>query len=258
MRLISLGAGVQSTAMLMLALDGEIDADGAIFADTGWEPRAVYEHLEALRSICGDAGFPLHTVSAGESIRTVSHRGAKCGAFDLPYFIKNTDGGDGMVRRQCTSNFKLQPIRRKVRELMAAHSVGHVTQLIGISIDEVQRMKPADVRFITNEWPLIDRGWSRHDCDLYLRRRGIIAPRSACIGCPFHSNREWRHMLDTAPEEFADAVDFEREVQSHGLGLFGTPYLHADRVPLDQVDLSTPEDRGQLSFINECEGICGV
>jgi hypothetical protein len=35
--------------------------------------------------------------------------------------------------------------------------------------------------------------------------------------------------------------------------------MHAQRVPLEQVDLSTAEDRGQLSlFNNECEGMCGV
>jgi hypothetical protein len=38
--------------------------------------------------------------------------------------------------------------------------------------------------------------------------------------------------------------------------------LHASLVPLDQVDLSTPEDHGQLSLLDgfgmECEGMCGI
>lgn len=258
MRILSLGAGVQSTALLMLILEGEVQADAAIFADTGWEPRAVYQHLTLLMDTAETAGFSIHVVTAGESIRTVGKRAEKFGAFDLPYFIRNQHGGEGMVRRQCTSNFKIKPIRRKVRELMRENGARHVTQLIGISLDEVQRMKPADVKFITHEWPLLDRGWTRNDCQQYLRRRGIDAPRSACIGCPFHSNHEWRWLRDNSPDEFADAVAFEREVQAHGLGLYGTPYLHAERVPLDQVDLSTREDHGQLTFAAECEGMCGV
>ena len=43
-RFLSLGAGVQSYTM-PLAARGEIPAFDAVFADTGWEPRAVYWHL---------------------------------------------------------------------------------------------------------------------------------------------------------------------------------------------------------------------
>lgn len=47
LRILSLGAGVQSTTLALMAAHGEIGAmpDCAIFADTGWEPKAVYEHL---------------------------------------------------------------------------------------------------------------------------------------------------------------------------------------------------------------------
>jgi hypothetical protein len=47
MRILSLGAGVQSTTMALMAAVGEIadKPDAAIFADTGWEPKAVYDHL---------------------------------------------------------------------------------------------------------------------------------------------------------------------------------------------------------------------
>ena len=35
-------------------------------------------------------------------------------------------------------------------------------------------------------------------------------------------------------------------------------YLHKDCVPIDEVDLRTDEERGQMSFLNECNGICGT
>ena len=42
---LSLGAGVQSTTVLLLALDGTLPPfDAVVFADTGDEPAAVYEH----------------------------------------------------------------------------------------------------------------------------------------------------------------------------------------------------------------------
>lgn len=51
---LSLGAGVQSTTLLLMACHGEFDEQPveAIFADTGWEPAAVYRHLDWLASVC--------------------------------------------------------------------------------------------------------------------------------------------------------------------------------------------------------------
>jgi hypothetical protein len=68
-------------------------------------------------------------------------------------------------------------------------------------------------------------------------------------------------LRDEEPEAFAEAVrvDYEfRRVKAQA-GLSGLPYLHASRIPLDQVDFSTDEDHGQqVMFGNECEGMCGV
>lgn len=55
-RTLSLGAGVQSTTIYLLACEGVIPPfDAAIFADTGWEPRRVYEHLERLERYGAEA-----------------------------------------------------------------------------------------------------------------------------------------------------------------------------------------------------------
>ena len=64
LRILSLGAGVQSTTLALMAAKGEIDpVDCAIFSDTQSEPKAVYEHLERLRSTLP---FPVHIVSKSE------------------------------------------------------------------------------------------------------------------------------------------------------------------------------------------------
>jgi hypothetical protein len=93
-------------------------------------------------------------------------------------------------------------------------------------------------------------------------------PRSSCVYCPFHNNTEWRRLKYTEPEEFAKAVQFEKDIQNMkgSDGNFDSvPFLHASRLPLDQVDFSTLAERnGQMNlqfgnlFENECEGICGV
>lgn len=253
LHIISLGAGVQSSALFMRACSGKLQAHCAIFADTGWEPAAVYQHLKALSKYGNAAGLPIHVVKAPKSIRDTSTDNT---SGRMPYYLKTGDR-DGMLRRQCTTVYKIQPIRRKVRELLTETGNTRAVMHLGISVDEIQRMRTSDVKYIVNSYPLIDAGLTRRDCLAYLTALGISAPRSACIGCPFHSDAEWRHIRDTAPDEFADAVAYEREIQAT-VKTTGTPYLHRQRVPLDQVDLTTPEDRGQMNFNDECAGICGV
>jgi len=262
---LSLGAGVQSTTLALMAARGEIPApDCAIFADTGWEPKAVYDHLDRLEAALP---FPLYRVSAG-NIRDsiVARRNTTGGRFaSVPWFTLDPTGKKGMGRRQCTSEFKLKPIRQKLRDLVGAVPrqrlpIDSVNVLIGISTDEVSRMKPSRDRWIKNVWPLIDAGMSRRDCVRWLEERQWKAPKSACIGCPFHSNAMWRELRDLHPAEWADAVEVDRQLrQGNARGMRAVEYMHASRVPLDEVDLSTPEDRGQSNlFNNECEGMCGV
>jgi hypothetical protein len=264
MHIISLGAGVQSTTMALMAAHGEIMPmpDAAIFADTGWEPKAVYDHLAWLRS--GNVlPFPVHVVSSGnlrdDALAGQSRRSGTFAA--VPWFIINQDGSHGMGRRQCTSHYKVDPIRRKVRELLGKGArdrvpAGAAELWLGISLDEVIRATPSKVRFVINRFPLLEQRKSRRECVAWLACHGYQEPpKSACIGCPFHNNATWRDLKRRRPDEWAEAVAVDRAIRKGGKGNF----MHAQRIPLDEVDLTTAEDRGQLNlFVNECEGMCGV
>jgi len=243
LRLLSLGAGVQSTTLLLMSVYGELPKlDGAVFADTGWEPRAVYEHLDRVTAAAEQAGIPVFRVSKGnlraDAIDPV-HRYAS-----VPYFILNPDGSDGMGRRQCTSEYKLAPIRRKIRELLGAKlpdckrvPKGRLAeQWIGFSSDEIGRVSDRQpVAYIRSTYPLIDLGMDRKACERWLRARGWSVAKSACIGCPYHGNRMWRDLRDNRPAEWADAVEFDAAIRkggARGTALNGTAFLHRSRVPL--------------------------
>ena len=247
---ISLGAGVQSTTMALMAAHGELTPmpDCAIFADTGWEPKAVYEHLERLEKALP---FPVHRVSAG-NIREhiLSGTGVRTanGYNDVPWFTAR-----GMGKRQCTSHFKIEPIARKQRELLGPS--GTISIWIGISLDEAIRMKPARRKWQKHRWPLIERRMARRDCQTWLTAHGWNAPKSACIGCPYHSDDQWRD-LRTKPDEWADAILVDRAIRTQRRSV---QYMHRSLKPLDEADLSTPAEWGQGDlFLNECEGMCGV
>ena len=252
---ISLGAGVQSTALLLMACHGEIDPMPieAIFADTGWEPQAVYDHLDWLRVV---STIPIVIVQAG-NIRDDALHGTSRFA-TMPVYVRNSDGtGRGMLRRQCTKEYKISPIRRHLRTVYPSQ---RIRLLMGISLDEATRMKPSGVRYIDHDYPLVDRRMTRLDCLNWLERRGYPRPpKSSCIGCPYHNNGYWRDMARTNPVEWQDAVAFDAAVRSSLPRVHGEVFLHRQMIPLSEVDLSTPEDRGQLSlFDQECEGFCGV
>lgn len=269
LRVLSLGAGVQSTTLALMAARGEITPapDCAIFADTQSEPEAVYRHLDWLETVLP---FPVHRVTAG-SLRQQILDGAKgIGKVNgrPPLHIRNPDGTKGFSNRQCTQDFKIIPIERQIRLLagIKPRSRGPkepiVEQWIGISTDEAARIKPSQHRWKAHRWPLIEYRMSRWDCMNWLARNDYpIPPKSACTFCPFHSDRMWRDMRENDPASWVDAVAIDHALREHPgrLMLRGEPYLHASLMPLSEVDLSTAEDRGQLNlFNNECEGMCGV
>lgn len=295
LRTLSLGAGVQSTTMALMAAHGEIGPmpDCAIFADTGWEPKGVYDHLAWLMSP-NVLPFPVHVVSAGNiraqlvaagggerwaSIPAFTRMVTPAGA-EVPILDEDDDGeivtigtrrtaketvSIGMIRRQCTTEFKIVPIRRKVRELAGltrkrspTHPV--VEQWIGISTDEITRAKPSFEAWQLKRFPLIEMRMSRADCLAWLKRHDYpLPPKSACIGCPFHDDSRWRHMRDHDPAAWGDAVEVDRAIRTGLRGIRGEVFLHRSAVPLDAADLSTPADHGQLDlWMNECEGMCGV
>jgi hypothetical protein len=212
LRVLSLGAGVQSTTLLLLSAEGVLPPlDAAVFADTGWEPAAVYEHLDRIdREVAQPAGIPIYRVSAGNIRRDAldpAHRFAS-----MPLFIKNPDGGDGMTRRQCTSEYKLKPIKARVRQMLGYPHPKPVPrgvfaeQWIGISRDEFGRAKDSGINYLKSYHPLLymegaadgREGWTRDDCSRYLKASGWEStPKSACIGCPFHGNAQWRRLRDT-------------------------------------------------------------
>jgi len=266
---LNLGAGVQSSTLALMAAVGEIAPmpDFAIFADTQAEPKSVYTWLDWLEK---QLPFPVHRVTRGNmTTDMMAFRTAKDGRVwtksTIPAFMQAPDGSIGLLGRSCTADYKIAPILKNLRRLCGikrGEKQVQITQFIGISYDEIQRMKPSRDKWTQHRWPLVELEMRRHDCIAWLKRNGFPEPpRSACSYCPFHSNKEWRRLKEDEPEAFAEAVRVEKELQRTKAEAAdrSVPWLHRSCVPLEDVDLSTEEDAGQLDmFVNECEGLCGV
>lgn len=256
LQVISLGAGVQSTTLALMATLGEITPmpDCAIFADTGWEPPEVYEHLAWLES--GFAlSFPVYRVSAGNIRDDVL--GERFSA--MPFHVLDAKGKRGMGKRQCTRRYKTRPIKHKVRELLgkgrfSPMKPGIFVNWLGISLDELVRAVPSSLAYEARRFPLLEARMTREDCITWLRRRGYpVPPKSSCVGCPYHAVTTWRAMKERTPQVWDDAVRFDRKIRNRSTRRGAQQFLVRQCVPLEEADLSDTPWSGHL---HECEGIC--
>lgn len=270
---ISIGWGVQSTTMALMAAYGEITPmpDCAIFADTGAEPAYVYETIERYKELLP---FPLHVVQKDEGLTaailkssTPNENGDFTGRFaGAPFYTtSDSDIGMGMLRRQCTREFKIDPITQKVRQLVGLKfreraPKGEIlaSQWIGISWDEKQRMKMPKEKWLEHRWPLIELGMTRGHCLQWMKDHNLPLPnKSACSYCPYRSNAEWRDMKENHPEAFADAVVMDEAIRNGVRGTTQQLYVHRSLTPLATADLTDASSK-QISFLDECDGMCGV
>lgn len=257
MKILSLGWGVQSFTLAAMVALGELEPiDAAIHADTTHESALTYDFARRWKPWLEERGVVVVVVATHEKKNIID----KWGGMQIPAFTASPRG-DGQIRRQCTHEWKIRPMREWISAELARRgetkTPGRVEQWLGISLDEFQRMKPADVKYITNRWPLIEKRMTRRDCKAWLESHGLeVPPRSACTFCPFKKTEEWR-LTKSTPTDWEEATRVDAMIRD------ARPpealYIHPSRKPLDEVDLRTAEEKGQLSLWDqECEGICGL
>jgi len=252
-QVLSLGAGLQSSALYLMAASGEIDRpDFAVFADTQAEPSGVYQTLWNLGKVASDGGPPIYIASNGD-LGTHCEEAARNNdrASNPPLF---TGSGSGIMRRKCTVDWKIFVIRREIKRVLGKDA--QIDLWLGITTDEAHRMKPSRVQWVNHQYPLIDLNMRRSDVDAWFRDRGMVPPiASACVFCPYRSDAEWRRMKSNDPQAFARAVKFDQVIRSGFSGQNEEPFVHRSCVPLGEVDFS---ENQQDLFGDECSGICGV
>ncbi len=301
MRIQSNGLGVQSTTVFLMAHYGDIETiDHSIFSDTQEEPEAVYEHLDWLRTVsapcpiihictAGKLGDHLLAVTIGSSQRK-KHKPGKDGstrfasipAFTATHHEVRQPGKfrDGIVRRQCTKEYKVEPVERVIRRTILGLKPRQrvpkgveVEHIFGISLDERCRADRIMDRIGDSKWqfpvfPLIEKRMTRDDCRDYLKGKvPHEVPRTACVFCPFKSDEEW-HRTKQSPKDWARAVEVDRGLRVEGLrvneGMNQALYVHRRCIPLEMIDfdaIMATKDRNTTPsmFANrDCEGMCGV
>jgi 3'-phosphoadenosine 5'-phosphosulfate sulfotransferase (PAPS reductase)/FAD synthetase len=226
MKILSLGAGVNSTALLVLKSQGKVDFDCAVFADTGGENPETYQYLEqVIKPFCALHKIPLEVVK----------REGK----DLYQESWERKIIPTRMFRSCTDKFKIRVLKGYVRRKFPDENV---VFLVGISSEEDERAKNG----CGNLYPLVDLGIDREGCKKIIQDAGLPIPiKSGCYFCPFTPKHGWLNLLKKHPELYKKAEELEKNGQRY-------PEMTLQTVPLERVRKSIQDQKSMCNFLNSC------
>lgn len=243
---LSFGGGVQTTALAVLWARGDVDADACVMADTGGETPETYTHVEKVRAWLRRWDRDLEVVRhPGGSLEDWTLQRST----PIPIRTRTAFG-----HRQCTNKWKIEPVKRWARD----RGADQLVLLLGISTDEVRRVKPDRERWVERRYPLLDARLSRADCLDLAREAGLgDPPKSACFYCPLQSMDRWRWLAAEHPDLFARAQLMEHAVNDRRP--FPDAFMTGSLVPLRNVPRSGAMLPGMSDLEDEeCEGTCFV
>lgn len=262
----SWSGGVPSTGLLAGAIEGILPpVDVAFFADTGAETKSTYDTIDAWRPFVESRGIDVIVIGDQDIVADVldpDHH-----FVSIPFFVENLGGNAGRLRRQCTTRYKVRPIKRALRDYLEVSRRGRlppglVIQQLGYTREEVGRIKGDREKWLKKTYPWIDRGWYRFNVVEFLQgfcqRHSLPMPtESACIVCPFRDN--W-HALP----EIDEAIRFDEAIRDSGLTQVDAPiFLTSELIPLSELVSRRQAHYEpvplQMSFAMECgSGYCGL
>lgn len=269
---LALGGGLGSTTLGLMAAHGEItpQPDVSFYCGTA-DPRATVEHVDWLAS--GNMmPFPVQKLKRGDITSDVLRAANNRVRVDNPPFYTLKGGEKGQLKRGCTQAYKISLMRAAARKLYLERygklSPGCVVMWIGITADEAVRFTTDHPKYIIHRYPFLERAtnpnggtglWmTARDCEKWLAKHEYPIPtKSACVFCPYRSNKNWRLIRDN-PEEWQRAIEVDRAIRN-GIGDTAADalFVHRDCVPLEEANIDEPDGLPDM-FNGECGGVCGV
>ncbi len=239
----SYGGGTQSVAIAVLIAKGLLPVPScAVIARMDRETPQTFTYLtKHVAPMLAPTGLTIEVVEPDSGTPGLYYRETDTLPL-VPAFV----GEGGRSPALCSGNWKRDRIYRALRERGFGPS-RPVFQWIGYSLDESQRANPKSRRLWAQpQYPLLHLvPLRREQCIRIIADAGLPpAPRSRCFDCANQRNAEWREVRDSTPELFQLAVARDREIRErdprHAV------FLHRQRVPLGEADLSDPADEPSL------------
>ncbi len=231
MKILSCGAGMQSTALALMSCENKIKGeqihdvpiyDAIIFCDLGLEPEWVVRQVKFIQARCDEVQIPFYIISSPLYDDYVNNFGTKR-VVSIPFWTIDENGKKGKMMRNCTLDYKVNLIekffkyellhyipRQKIKdEDKKAHEMH-----IGFSKEEERRCKENPGKFFVNKFPLVDMNLTRADNYKYiLEVWGLDTKASACCFCPFHTNYFFKYIKDNNRSDYDKTVAFDEMLE---------------------------------------------
>ena len=192
-QILSYGGGICSSGMILHLLRNKPEIDLVIHADTQEERNTTYKTVPQIEKFCNQMNIPFKVVQSDLG-----------NLYDYFFSKKKIMS---VMKRDCTSKFKIRPMRRFIREKFGKYE--KFEMMIGFTAEEWHRISKSDVQYISNKYPMIKDKVTKIDCIKLLKKYKITASKSACKGCIFTKKKEWIKMLLTKKKEFKRHLDLE-------------------------------------------------
>lgn len=227
----SCGGGTQSGAIAQLIKEGRLPKpDIALMVDTGRERSSTWPFLDGfIRPALACVDLEL-TVIPKADFATVDLFSLTGKDILLPGFT-NKNNTIGKLDGYCSGEWKRDVTMRYLRSI----GIQSATNWIGISLDEMRRVRTPRRKWLRLRYPLLfDVPMRRHQCIELIKAAGWkgTIPHSACWMCPNLGDAEWIDMKLHWPDDFAAACSLEKELQQSDPHFF----LHGSCQPLGDVD----------------------
>lgn len=251
-RAVSYGGGVQSTALLVLAANKQIDFNLFLFSNVGDDSERP-DTLKFVRQVAmpfaKSHGIELvelnKTLRGGGTLTLMQAMEQDTKSIPIPMYLPNRAPGN----RHCTWRFKIEVIAKELR-LRGATKENKAILALGISLDEFSRSTTKS-RIETQilSYPLIDMRIDRSQCVQIISDAGLqVPPKSSCFFCPFNSRKQWLTLLRKEPELFEKSVNLEKMLNERRRSL-GKDHMYLSDLmkPLDKAIT----ENGQLDMFDD-------
>jgi len=229
LKVLSFGAGMQSTALALMSCENLLSLKGGrpvlyplvpvydlvIFCNLGFEPPWVKEQARFVQKACESAGIwfkQLDTPLYQDLMRDFGKRRV----VSIPWWTLRDDGHKSRMPRNCTIDYKVERISKFVRWEVLGYKKGQRLQEedkkahemhMGFSFEEKHRCKESPNQMFVNRFPLVDMKLVRADNYAYIKDVwGLETKASACAFCPFHKNFFFKYLKEHEPEAYRRIV----------------------------------------------------
>ncbi len=233
MKILSCGAGQQSTALALMSCENAIMGkerhpfvpiyDAIIFCDLGGERKWVYDQVEFIKVSCDRAGIPFYILKEKNLKDDYIKNYGINRVVTIPFWSIDESGKKGKMTRHCTIDYKIVQIQNFVRWNLLGYRKGERTRQediqahemhIGFTFEEQQRIFDSKHKLFINKFPMVEMGLVRADNYAYVREYwGLETLGSACLFCPFHTNYFFKECKDTCENDYKTILEIDNKLE---------------------------------------------